>query len=208
MDFLEPLLIWLVSCFPFFIPLIVPVGSYGFYKHAARHTDGTDDIQDATSAQKGLMTAAQATELEESSEISTAQWGYLAAMNQGVAITDKPTFQGIDIGAYCVKGQKISISDDNVWVHPSEFGYGSIFISEIFCNAARWGQVEYETKNNSRTHIFLGGADFEVTLGVLGGTTGNDGKLTFSVDAASDNIYIENRLGATVYLKILLFGWN
>lgn len=33
-------------------------------KHASDHTDGTDDIQDATNAQKGLATAAQITALE------------------------------------------------------------------------------------------------------------------------------------------------
>jgi len=32
--------------------------------HAANHTDGTDDIQDATAAQKGLATAAQITKLD------------------------------------------------------------------------------------------------------------------------------------------------
>jgi len=32
--------------------------------HAANHTDGTDDIQDATDAQKGLATAAQITKLD------------------------------------------------------------------------------------------------------------------------------------------------
>lgn len=32
--------------------------------HATTHTDGTDDIQDATISQKGLMTAAQATKLD------------------------------------------------------------------------------------------------------------------------------------------------
>jgi hypothetical protein len=32
--------------------------------HAASHTDGTDDIQDATAAQKGLATAAQITKLD------------------------------------------------------------------------------------------------------------------------------------------------
>jgi len=32
--------------------------------HAARHTDGSDDIQDATAAQKGLATAAQITKLD------------------------------------------------------------------------------------------------------------------------------------------------
>ena len=31
--------------------------------HADSHTDGTDDIQDATASQKGLMTATQATKL-------------------------------------------------------------------------------------------------------------------------------------------------
>ena len=32
--------------------------------HAGNHTDGTDDIQSATNAQKGLATAAQITALE------------------------------------------------------------------------------------------------------------------------------------------------
>jgi len=32
--------------------------------HASSHTDGTDDIQDATASQKGLMTATQATKLD------------------------------------------------------------------------------------------------------------------------------------------------
>jgi len=40
------------------------VGAGGL--HAASHTDGTDDIQNATNSQKGLMTAAQATSLEAS----------------------------------------------------------------------------------------------------------------------------------------------
>jgi len=35
-----------------------------FVNHAADHTDGTDDIQDATAAQKGLATATQITKLD------------------------------------------------------------------------------------------------------------------------------------------------
>jgi len=35
------------------------------YPHASDHTDGTDDIQDATAGQKGLATAAQITSLED-----------------------------------------------------------------------------------------------------------------------------------------------
>lgn len=42
--------------------------------HATDHTDGTDDIQDATALQKGIMTAAQAAQLiQNTSDISTAQ---------------------------------------------------------------------------------------------------------------------------------------
>ena len=39
-------------------------GSNPPQNHASRHTDGTDDIQDATSAQKGLATATQITKLD------------------------------------------------------------------------------------------------------------------------------------------------
>lgn len=54
MDFIFPLLI---------IFGIIGVGSYGFYKHAVKHTDGTDDIQTADTEQKGLMSSAHATKL-------------------------------------------------------------------------------------------------------------------------------------------------
>ena len=37
----------------------------GLPTHASDHTDGTDDIQSATTGQKGLMTAAQATTLDD-----------------------------------------------------------------------------------------------------------------------------------------------
>lgn len=37
---------------------------YASISHATKHTDGTDDIQDATAAQKGLATAAQITKLD------------------------------------------------------------------------------------------------------------------------------------------------
>jgi len=52
-------------------PAIVAVGSYGFYKHAIKHTDGSDDIQTADEAQKGLMSIAQATKINEIDGIKT-----------------------------------------------------------------------------------------------------------------------------------------
>ena len=60
--------------------------------HAAGHTDGTDDIQDATSAQKGLMTATQATKLEgieDGAEVNVnADWN---ASSGDAQILNKPT---------------------------------------------------------------------------------------------------------------------
>ena len=38
--------------------------------HAAQHTDGTDDIQSASSSQKGLMTASYAAKVESLSSIN------------------------------------------------------------------------------------------------------------------------------------------
>ena len=55
--------------------------------HASNHTDGTDDIQDATSGQKGLATAAQITKLDGIEDAATAtepaEWG--AAVLQTIA---------------------------------------------------------------------------------------------------------------------------
>lgn len=56
MDFIFPLLI---------VFGIVAVGGYGFYKHAVKHTDGTDDIRTADSGQKGLMSSAHVTNLTQ-----------------------------------------------------------------------------------------------------------------------------------------------
>lgn len=62
MDFLTKIL----DSWPFLLILfaITSVGSYGFYKHAAKHTDGSDDIQTAGEAQKGLMSSTHHSDLE------------------------------------------------------------------------------------------------------------------------------------------------
>lgn len=85
------------------IPAIVGVGSYGFYKHAIKHTDGSDDIQTADETQKGLMSSTHVTDLDGFPDelknlitaeiqqleninailISAAQWGYLGSSVAG-----------------------------------------------------------------------------------------------------------------------------
>jgi len=72
--------------------------------HASTHTDGTDDIQDATASQKGLMTAAQASKLadiEAGADVTDAQ-NVGAALNGAAAKTtpvDADTVALSDSGA-------------------------------------------------------------------------------------------------------------
>lgn len=58
--------------------------------HAANHTDGTDDIQDATAAQKGLMTAAYAIIVDAAS----AELSPIASSNVGMIRHVKITTPG------------------------------------------------------------------------------------------------------------------
>lgn len=53
------------------------------------------------------------------------------------------------------------------------------------------------------TSIHGGGSDFEVTTGVLNGTTGTDAKVTISVNQGT--VYVENRSGAsrTFYISVI-----
>lgn len=73
--------------------------------HASNHTDGTDDIQNATAAQKGLATATQITKLdgiEDGAEVNeivgdgntgyTLRNSYLLVKNGTNANTVKPSF--------------------------------------------------------------------------------------------------------------------
>ena len=54
------------------VDLTPNTGTFPAAAHAARHTDGSDDIQNATDAQKGLATAAQITKLDGIEASATA----------------------------------------------------------------------------------------------------------------------------------------
>lgn len=71
--------------------------------HASTHTNGTDDIQDATSGQKGLMTAAYATKLDgieaaadvtDATNVAAAGALMASALGTGVA-----TALGVNVGS-------------------------------------------------------------------------------------------------------------
>lgn len=64
--------------------------------HASKHTDGTDDIQDATSGQKGVATAAQITKLDG---IATAATKYPDTGEQAFLDADHTKLDGIEATA-------------------------------------------------------------------------------------------------------------
>ncbi|MBA7491383.1 hypothetical protein ES702_01928 [subsurface metagenome] len=67
-------------------PAIVAVGFYGFFKHAVKHIDGSDDIQTADEAQKGLMSISHHTNLANvKSEVETAR-GSKASLDDRLSI--------------------------------------------------------------------------------------------------------------------------
>jgi len=74
----------------------------GITSHAATHTNGVDDIQDATSGQKGLMTTAYATKvdaIEAGAQVNVqSDWDALSTETSG--ILNKPTVPTVDDTAY------------------------------------------------------------------------------------------------------------
>jgi hypothetical protein len=58
---------------------------------------------------------------------------------------------------------------------------------------------------SSNFTALLGGT-MTVTTGVLTGTTGVDGAVTFSTDAGTNDIYIENRRGGSANFNLTFLG--
>ncbi len=96
----------------------------------------------------------------------------------------------------------ISIADDNVAevVAPDTFG----MISIVPAIPAGAGHMSFETAG-ATTSLAGGGADFEVTTGILAGGGGAD--LKFTASAHTDGkIYFSNRLGSTVEVRFKFLG--
>ena len=66
--------------------------------HAASHTDGTDDVQDATALQKGLMTLAYAGKLDgiaAGADVTGANWPQVHAVSHGDGGGDEISVAGL-----------------------------------------------------------------------------------------------------------------
>lgn len=104
---------------------------------------------------------------------------------------------------YGLPGDEAIMSDDGVITPGSTTPRGFLWIQSRTDPQNAWGFVHFEYTPTTFTAIIAGGSNFEVTTGSLDGTTGTDGKLTFSIDSFGQ-IFIENRLGASSYV---LYGF-
>jgi len=104
------------------------LSSYGI--HAASHTDGTDDIQDATAAQKGVATAAQITKLDG---IATGANLYVHPNHSGevTSVADGAQTIANDAVTYA-KMQNVSATDKVL----GRATAGAGDVEEIACTAA------------------------------------------------------------------------
>ena len=92
---------------------IIPVGSYGFYKHAIKHTDGSDDIQTADAAQKGLMSASHVTNLTNvKNEVETAR-GSKASLDGRLEVEHNEDGTHKTPGARDKKNLKVKVNATN-----------------------------------------------------------------------------------------------
>lgn len=96
-----------------------------------------------------------------------------------------------------------SIAQDNVQIVTPAGAIGIIMFSVNFFPAAG-GIVMYRAASSPFCSVVAGGADLEVTTGILSGTTGNNNKITVSAHT-NGNIYIEQRRASSISFTITLF---
>lgn len=70
-------------------------------------------------------------------------------------------------------------------------------------NGSFWARAD--ATNNARTVSFAAGPTIDFTTGALTGTTGVDGRITISADAAG-LVYIENRSGGALIVTARILG--
>jgi hypothetical protein len=118
------------------------------------------------------------------------------------------TFVGTSISNF-KSFSSISLNDDKAGyftIDINKSNFGSILISGNTATS-EYGIAVYRAGDASAFGVSLvGSANFAVTTGQLTGTTGVNGKLTFSPDTANMRLYVENRTGTTRVYNITNFG--
>ena len=129
----------------------------------------------------------------EDKAILEAEGRFLEVNSEGVQVTN-------------IYSDKINIADDDVYVFSPMEARGTIRVGQSSQLAQYHGWLTYRADGGfGGTQSIAVGSDVDSASGVLGGTTGTDGKLTISADT-SGNIYIENRTGSAANFFYTLEG--
>ncbi len=123
-----------------------------------------------------------------------------------VGSTTDPGSRNLIVDGNITTSHAVSIADDAVYSWTPGSTTGMVLIGHgASTYTTAWGMAVYRTVATVFTTSMLASANFNVATGALTGTTGTDGKITFS--AHSDGkCYIENRLGLTIGVNIVTLG--
>lgn len=149
--------------------------------------------------------------------ISAPQWGYVGAMDQGIATGDFPSFATLLAGTKFKITTRasiysdivnVSLADDTVWEPSGVAIEGILLVTTWAATACHTALIAYRPVAGSYCRL-VAGDDTEVTVGTTrltdGVTDGVDGKL--NVYAADPTYFgIKNRTGGT--RNISLWFWD
>ena len=146
------------------------------------YTSGSNPIKFVT----GVVSRANVSNVTTASGVTTEIVGH---------VTDMPTDFTTTHNGTAWNYHHAALSDDTAtsFTPPSTMGIITIMNDD---EPSTFGTVAYRT-DTPLISLLSGGADLEVTTGALTGTTGNNLKVTVSVNSADGKIYIEARKGAS-----------
>jgi hypothetical protein len=98
-----------------------------------------------------------------------------------------------------------SIADDAVVSFAPNQIIGTIILSSSSFGGSVPGIIHYRAVATATCTKIAGGANLNVTTGVLTGTTGTDGRVTVSC-TDSGIVYVENRMGGQMSIRITILG--
>lgn len=125
-------------------------GSFAAASHAGRHVDGSDDIQNATAAQKGLATAAQISKLDTIADNANL---YVHPNHTGDVTSIADGAQTIeDYAVTYAKMQNVSATDKLL----GRVTAGAGIVEEIACTAAGRALLDDADASAQRTTLGLG----------------------------------------------------
>lgn len=110
--------------------------------------------------------------------------------------------QSIGFGPSSTFNVSATLADDSVFVVPMPVGLVSVGTLVMASTGDAYGTFCFRPRNSPFMYS-ISSAGLTTTTGVLTGTTGADGAVTLS--AGGDNsIYVENRLGATIFVVLTI----